>query len=200
MNRWPLLLCVVLLSCPRANPQLYGTVYVGLENCLEPQRTYFVESLEAFSDQLQGPVWRLAIAPQAPDVIVRCADFGPPCQPGQTNCEPGAARFRWGSNTVEVDYARAPGMFAFVAAYRHELIHWRIAQGPHPERARLHVCQFPNEAPDCWSGGYEGAALMGRYLSQGMFDPGFEHVDVGPIATSSPTWRDVEFFQWAASP
>lgn len=168
MRYWLVGVLLVVAACSGARPRSVASprerVYVGVDGCREPQVGY-VRDHVADLDALDGPEWRLAIAPRRADVIVACADFAELCavQGRAPSCEPGAARYRRHTPYVEIDPSRANGEFAFTAAFLHELVHWSVARGPHPDRAGLHVCEDPSDGEDCWSGGY-GLALMNPQL------------------------------------
>jgi hypothetical protein len=184
-----LLLALLLIGCVRGpDVARFGSVRVGLVGCLSPYDADFGAVVQGL-DQLGGPAWRPAYAPERPDVTVRCADF--------LDRQPGAAHYRVGSDEVEVDPERTLGLTEFAAATRHELVHWRIDHGPHPERALLHVCASWWDRDRCWDGGY-GLALMNPDLGAGA--PFGEDWVGGDAVQAEPTFLDGDFLLWALSP
>jgi hypothetical protein len=184
-----LLLALLLIGCVRApDVARFGTVRVGLENCLAPHASDFGAVVHGL-DGLGGPAWRPAYSPEPADVVVRCKDFW--------DGERGAARYEPGRDDVEVDVERTLGLTEFAAAVRHELVHWRIYRGPHPERVGLHVCASWWDRGDCWEGGY-GLALMNPGLGSGT-PFGADWVG-GETVQAEPTFLDGDFLLWALSP
>lgn len=191
---WPALVFALALvivavgACGQHDEARFGVVRVAVEDCREPQRGWIVAELDSLA--ALGPTWRLAGAGETPDVTVRCVAFPDGSQ--------AAARYTAGSNVVEVDPANAPGEFAIRSAAGHDLFHWRVDRGPHPERFVFHVCRFQDEQPPCYAGTFDRNAMM--VPSQGVAGGGtgsFDEVDVGTLAQYEPQFSDQRLFLWA---
>jgi len=141
------ILGLLLVACGGAGadkPVGGRDVAVAIVDCVEPQQGWARGEIESFG-------WHVSTAGE---VDVRCADTGD---------RGGQGEYRLGAHEALVDPVKAPGMFAMMATTGHELIHWRIYNGPHPEMATLHICDVAyNEEypPGCAPGLSSKNALM----------------------------------------
>jgi hypothetical protein len=201
-----LFLLLLLGACrPSPDPTTYGTRTVTTRECRDPQTGYHAEGV-LLLNALGLAEWQAAMPPA--DVTVACDDFVSECLDFgvQEACGAHAGYYNLGESVVHVDHGRANGYFAFTAVENHELVHLYIAQGPHPERARMHVCPCGVSDPECWPGGCGALALMaptqaGLGTGTGSSWSGdTERVDVGTLTQNEPTWLDMQFVRWAVTP
>ena len=145
-------------------------------------------------NHLGGPAWVLTAplrSSSSDDVIVRCAAI---------NTSGVVGEYQLGTNFVTIDPYQIYGLFATKLVTQHELIHWRIAQGPHPDRATLHLCRLVNEMPSgCWDHRY-GRSLMNPSMGQSSSVPGFDDSWSGDMPSVEMTWMDGEFLVWGITP
>jgi hypothetical protein len=205
--RYLIALLFVLASCVSPDPAHYGTKTVATNLCREPQATYArnVENL----NMLGLSAWHLRTdLASTLDVEIECNDFTSDCMDFHISaaCGPQAGYYTLGSFAVHIDPARANGEFAFSGVANHELIHWYIYNGPHPERARMHICECGVAAPECWPGDCGHNNLMSPVLAglgtstMSSWNGDLESADVGEITQNFPTEMDRRFVLWAITP
>lgn len=183
---------VVLLACffislgscaPGFTPPLGGRdVAVSIDGCTEPQRGWISEEVALFG-------WHVAAAGE---VTVRCGEID------------GSALgiYFLGSHEVVLDPVETIGEFSTKTVAGHELIHWFVYQGAHPDRARYHVCNWPYNEPApplCFPGRSAAHALMSP-SSPEPWDGDVEHFELQQIPQNEPTEADVLFLDWALRP
>lgn len=175
-----------------------GVVRIGVRGCIAPQTDYLAAHV-ADPEGYGTDRVRLAAADEAPDIVVACVAF--------PDGEPAVAGLDLGTGEVRIDPARVPGELAFAAVYLHEWTHWRIGRGPHPDRARVHVCRWADEAPpgECWTGWWDATAVMrpttpGTGGTAAGWSGDVESVDVGAIPNFALTEADRRMFAWATAP
>jgi hypothetical protein len=158
---------------------------VCVAGCDEPAATWARAAIPGL-DAIGGPLWLAVDSAERPTATVRCAELAPGT----------VGQYQLGGDTVYFDPAQVHSPDQVAAVVRHELVHWRVGRGPHPERARLHVCRLVNELPagGCWPGRY-GVALLNP-------SPSLDDWTASGAApwTSEPTWMDSEFVLWALAP
>lgn len=196
---WELSLLAYVLLWLSCLPPRVGQPIVGTRDCRDPQVGYAREGLPALDP--------LGIT-GTQDVELSCDDFVSACMDRRVEnaCGPQAAYFVLGTDVIHVDPARANGLFAFQGVVNHELVHWYIAHGPHPERAVLHVCPCGDHAPTCWTGGCADRALMAPAqtglgpVTGAEWTGATESVDPGALTQNTPLAIDVRFVRWAVTP
>lgn len=192
MKHIVMLFALLFLACSaQPDASLYGTKYVAVIGCPEPHATW-ARNAVPLTDRMGGSVWRLADAIDAHDVEVRCTESLASGVGGE---------YHLGDSFVRINELVLTSENDVTAAVEHELTHWRIYVGPHPERATMHVCRqvtFPHDPPECYPD-WHGTAVMNpnSTLSEGCSGGG---VCVGDFLASTPQMGDVEFTRWALSP
>lgn len=96
-------------------------------DCLEPQRTWAGDMVRYFGWTVSG----------SGEVTVVCSE----------SRDGSAGEYLPGSNLVYVDPTKTQGQLAVRNVVGHELIHWRLYHGPHPEYAGYHVCDWGFNEP-----------------------------------------------------
>lgn len=177
------LLCIFLLFACAAKPDvgLYGRKYVAVNGCHEPFATWARDAIPQ-TDRMGGSEWHLADVVDAHDVEVRCTEALPAGVAGG---------YHPGDSYVLLNELVLHSENDVLAAVQHELTHWRVYTGPHPERVIMHVCRqvtLPHDPIECYSEAH-GIAVMNATSSLG------EDGDVTYV--SEPTPADVEFTRWA---
>lgn len=203
-----LLVLVLLLSaCIQPDPAHFGTKTVATINCHDPQTAYHSANI-ANLNQLGLAAWRPQTdLSQTVDLTVSCDDFTSDCMDFHiaSACGSQAGYFDLGTSTVHIDAARANGEFAFSGVELHEAIHWYINAGPHPERARMHICPCGTVNAECWTGGCSSDALMSPNLAglgsstASSWDGMVESLP-GDLTRNEPTLVDQQFVRWAITP
>jgi hypothetical protein len=180
-----LALLALLTTCgpdyTRSMPLGGHDVAVAIVDCREPQRGLIAAEVEYFG-------WHVS---EAGEVSVRCVDTGP---------TGGAGMLVLGASEVLIDPVKAPGLAARQVA-GHELIHALIHRGPHPERARLHICDlaYNESAPaGCAPGLSAKNALMSPSLGGSAgWNGDYETFGIGALAEYRVTAEDHRFIVWA---
>lgn len=194
-------LLLALVSVPgcaeQPDPVRYGTrrVYVDT-GCPEPHRTWAAEAVPRLG-ALGREAWEVVAIPAAADVTVRCRVF-PSCAEDPARCG-AAGSFSPGDRFVEFDTERTRVSFDVHAVVEHELIHHRVYEGPHPERAAFHVCKLVNELPSGCYDGWHGEAVMNPAAISDGRPGGWDDV-VGTLSLDEIQPGDVEFYRWALTP
>lgn len=179
------LLSLFVFSCaPVFTKPLGGrAVVVAIDlSCNAQQRAWVAEELQLFG-------WYTA---SIGEVTVVCGDVSGPSQ----------GEYFPGANEVVVDPVEAQGEFALKAVVGHELIHWRIYHGPHPELVYYHVCTWAyNEPvpPNCFPGAAAQNALMSP-TSPATWDGEAETFSPSRIPAIEPTEADALFINAALTP
>ena len=175
-----------IAGCPkRPDTTRYGTVRVSVQDCRAPH-TEWAEEAVPHLDRLGGPAWITVPRGERSDVTVRCVTF------------PEGSRLagRLTLTGPEFDPTRTTSSMEVAAVVRHELVHWRIYHGPHPERATLHVCQHQWDDPSCWPREH-GIALMNPAMLGGAPIVGMDEAYAGSLPHSEVMFQDADFFLWA---
>jgi hypothetical protein len=200
-------LAFAIAACEVQPDPAFGTRTIIPTHCHDPQTSYARDVTNLRHLGLSD--WRVqSDSTQSIDVEVSCDDFTSDCLDFHimSACGPQAGYFDLGASVVHVDQGRANGEFAFSGVQNHELVHWYIFHGPHPDRARLHICPCGVTSPECWPDGCGSNALMNPVQSglgtstATTWDGMTEHVDVGMLTINDPTDLDARFVRWAATP
>lgn len=180
------------------DPVRYGTrrVYVD-SSCPEPHRGWAIEAVPRLG-ALGREAWETVPAASLADATVRCRVF-PSCAEDPLRCD-AAGSFSPGDRFVEINHERTRDRADVRSAVMHELIHQRLDQGPHPERAAVHVCKLVNELPagQCFPGWHGEAVMNPNAIVDGRpggWDdlPGRQSLDILYPG-------DVAFYAWAMTP
>ena len=179
-----LLALALFVSCGPALPQPVGgrDVAVQVMGCNEPQSTWVAEEVKIFG-------WHVA---EHGEVIVRCDE----AQNGALG------EYILDQDYVIVDPTRAVGEFQFKQTTGHELWHWLVYHGPHPDRARYHVCTWAyNESapPLCFPYRAERNAMMSPG-AQTPWDGDVETFYILDVPQNVPTEADILYLNWALEP
>lgn len=192
-------LAPLLAACVHTN----GTAYaVHLDGCIDPQTAYVRSHVGDF-DALGGGHFVMdddpAAASAAATFTVVC-DVTTGGTPGELNLD---------TDTATIDPAMANGELAFAAVFLHEGTHWQIHRGPHPERAKVHICFAQGDLGDpalCWSDHWQSDAVMlASFPGIGPGNGGWnadatDEEDQNQVPNFVITWTDQRFFAWAVSP
>lgn len=144
VHQWVLAVAVfsACLSRPRVAWNENRTpIRVGTDQCSIEQYDWVRQQLWLMGDL--GVDWELR---EPAEVTVVC---NAELVPGR------AGEFTPGIDEARVDPTQIHGEREFRSAVAHELIHWAISRGPHPERAEWHICKLAwNEPPPehCYPG------------------------------------------------
>lgn len=182
------ILGLLLVACggSGASKPIGGKAHTADTDCPEPYRSWIAQEAQEFG-------WQLV---DAGEFTVHCGDTGP---------EGGVEEYVLGSNTVTFDpekLKRGFPEFGTKCAVGHGWTHRLIYFGPHPERAKFHVCEWAyNEPipPYCYP--YEAAENV--LMSPGgtkEWDGDQQAFQFGTIPEYRVTDVDQKFIDWALSP
>lgn len=180
------LLVVACLACgdTRADNPVGGKAHTLDTDCPEPYRGWIAEEAREFG-------WQLV---ETGEFTVHCGDTG---------LNGGVEQYTLETNTVTFDPTKVGtfAMFGTKCAVGHGGVHWLIDHGPHPERAKFHVCWwYRNDPvpPNC----YPYAAAENVLMSPGGlkdWDGDQETFQFAKIPESRVTEIDQQFIDWALS-
>lgn len=176
-----LLLAAILANCgPSALTQPLGgrSVAVSIVDCQPLQREWAQEQIEYFG-------WHVS---DVGEVTVRCGEL-----------DGAAGQYRLGASEVVIDPTRVTDSWSTRAVAGHELTHLVIYNGPHPDRATMHVCTWPINhpvPPNCYP--YATAARAMMSPSGPMdWDGDQETFSLDLLPEYRVTEADKSFIDWA---
>jgi len=181
--RWLLTALVLLVACgtaPMDMPLGGRDVAVSIVDCVSPQREWVAVEVQSFG-------WHVS---EASEVSVRCADTGD---------QGGAGEYQLGASEVLLDPTKAAGEFAARAVAGHELVHYLLSKGPHPETGRMHVCTWPiNDPipPNCYPYAPASRVLMSP-AGPMEWDGDQEMFSLDVVPEYRVTEVDRQFIDWA---
>lgn len=177
------LLCIFALgSCaPGFTPPLGGRDHaVSVVGCLEPHASWIEQEVNYFG-------WHVA---KDGEVTILCGE------------SEGQGEFFLDTDRIVIDVTQVHSSFDTRAVAGHELVHWLIYRGPHPERVHYHICMFAwNDPapPNC----FPDVAADNVLMSPHVLDPQqdwFSEVYVGGFAEYRITEADLALINWGLAP
>lgn len=168
--------------CSPSVPVGGRSVSVAIVDCIEPQKSAAVAQVVSFG-------WEVN---ESGEVTAQCADTGP---------DGGAGQFSLGSNLVQIDPSKTHSDSQIRQVVGHELVHWLLNHGPHPERGAYHVCTWAfNDPvpPGCYPGGTSSDDMMSPVVG-GVTNWSTE-VYESDLGTYGVSELDRQFITWGLTP